>query len=207
MSAFHCDPTGPAKGGLVVLQEIFGVNSHIREVTERWAAQGFEAIAPALFDPIEKNVELGYTAQDFPRGRELIQKLGFEGARKGVELAIGHLKGRHEKVFVVGYCWGGSLAFMAACRSEGVTKAAAYYGRHIHEFRHERPKVPVILHYGRHDPSIPMEQVEDVRQAHPNVSLYVYEAGHGFNCDHRPDYNRAAAEVAAKRTFAFFAES
>lgn len=194
-----------ASAGLVVVQEIFGVNSHIRSVCSRWASFGFDAAAPALFDPVEKNVELGYTKEDIPKGRSLVERLGWDKALEGVAKTVEFLHEEgHERVFVMGFCWGGSVAYLSACRVPGIERAACYYGRHVYGLLDERPKVPVIFHYGKHDPSIPLSEVEAVRAALKSDPVYVYEAGHGFNCDQRHDYDEAAARLAERRTLEFF---
>lgn len=201
---FHVKPSSP-RAGLVVLQEIFGVNEHVRSVARHWAELGFETAAPALFDPVEKGVELGYGADAVATGRALMEKLGWEKALEGVAKSAEFLHGQgHDKVFVIGYCWGGSVAFRAATRLRGLTAASCYYGRHIHAFRHEKTLIPTIFHYGSQDPSIPMSDVEDVRAAQPGNPVYVYDAGHGFNRDVGDHYDAAAAALAERRTLELF---
>lgn len=204
---FRCEPAVTPKAGIVVVQEIFGLNSHIRDVCRRWASFGYDVAAPALFDPIEKNVELGYDAESKAKGVELMKRSGLERPLEGVQRAIDFLAHENQRVFVIGYCWGGTLAFLAAARLRGVEKAVAYYGRLIVDHAQEKPKKPVLYHYGKFDPSIPPENVEKVRAARPEGEIFVYEAGHGFNCDQRADYDEKAARLAEERTLAFLARS
>ncbi len=204
-SAYRADPQGKPRGAIVVVQEIFGVNSHIRRVTDFYAAQGYVAIAPALFDRTEKGVELGYDAKSIEAGRDLRGKVGNDGALVDAQAAIDFAKA-FGKVGIVGYCWGGSLAFLAAARLQGLAGAVGYYGGMIAAHADERPKVPTILHFGEHDKSIPMNDVEKVRKAQPGIPIYVYDAGHGFNCDERADYNAGCAKLALERTLKFFVE-
>ena len=164
LSAYRANPTGETKGGLVVIQEIFGVNSHIRSVCDRFAGHGYAALAPALFDRIGPNIELGYEANDVAKGRELRGQVPDAGAQADVQAAIDALNGDGLKTAVVGYCWGGSLAWATATRLNGVAAAISYYGGQVPDMADEQPKVPVLLHFGETDQSIPMDRVELVRQ-------------------------------------------
>lgn len=201
---FRSEPASRPTAGLVVLQEIFGVNSHIRDVCRRWAALGFDGLAPALFDPIERDVELGYTAEDKMKGVALMKSASLEKTLEGVQLAIDFLRTEHKRVFVVGYCWGGTLAFLASTRLRGLDGAVAYYGRLIADHAEEKPRVPVQFHYGRKDPSIPPENIEKVRSHQAGSDIFLYDAGHGFNCDQRADYDGPSAKLAEQRALAFF---
>lgn len=203
LRAYVALPEGDPIAGLVVLQEIFGVNAHIRRVTDSYAKDGFLAVAPALFDRIEPGVELGYEGADALRARSFIPKLDMEKAVLDVEAAVQYAaKSTGKKVGVIGYCWGGTLAWLAATRLP-VAAAVGYYGGRISQYAQEEPKAPVILHFGTQDAHIPKEEVETVQAAHPEVQVYWYEAGHGFNCDARASYNPEAARVARERSLEF----
>lgn len=205
-SAYRADPIGAAKGAVVVVQEIFGVNEHIRDVCERLAGEGYRAIAPAVFDRIRPGVEYAYDADGVAGGRALIEELGWDNPIRDVwaaALAV-HPQG---KAGVMGFCWGGSVCWLAACRLD-VACAAAYYGRQIPDFVAETPTCPTILHFGAEDALIPLQGVEKVKAAHPDVPVYIYEgAGHGFHCNPRPDYREDSAKLAWGRTMAVFAET
>jgi carboxymethylenebutenolidase len=202
-SAYRADPQGKPKGGLVVIQEIFGVNRHIRNVCDRFAALGYAAVAPALFDRTRKGVELAYDADGIAAGRELMSKVPMEGILADTQATIDYAK-QFGKVGIVGYCLGGSVAFSAATRLDGIAAAVGYYGGRVAATADEKPKVPTILHFGDQDQSIPMSDVEKVKAARPDVPVYVYHAGHGFVCDERPSYDAEAAKVALERTLDHF---
>jgi len=208
IGAYAARPAGAPKGGVVVLQEIFGVNHHIRAVADRFAAAGYVAVAPALFDRVEPNVELGYGMEDRPRAMDLRGQTKLEATLLDIAAAIDVAKqaGSNQlKVGLVGYCWGGTLAFLGACRLPGVTAAVGYYGGGIAAVASQRPRVPLMLHFGAHDKHIPLSDVEKIRKAQPTVPVFVYDADHGFHCDERDSYNKAAAEEAGARTMEFFA--
>jgi carboxymethylenebutenolidase len=203
LSAYRADPAGAPRGAVVVVQEIFGVNSHIRSLCDGFAGDGYVAIAPALFDRIQRNVELGYTDADIAAGRELKGKAGIDKALEDVDAARAAVADVG-KVGIVGYCWGGYVAWMAAARLSGLACAVPYYGGGMIEAAAEQPKCPVMMHFGNHDPVLPLEGVERLRAAHPAQQVFIYEAGHGFNCDQRGSYNAAAAAQARARTLEFF---
>ncbi|MBK8176068.1 MAG: dienelactone hydrolase family protein [Rhodospirillales bacterium] len=204
-TAWHAETVPPRKGAVVVVQEIFGVNAHIRSVCERFAAAGYTAIAPALFDRLRSGVELGYDEAGIVEGRDLVAALGWDSPMREIAASAKALRA-DGAVGVVGYCWGGSVTFLAACRLN-IGCAAAYYGRHIVDFLSERPRCPVTFHFGAEDALIPAENVEKVRAAYPQAPLWVYDgAGHGFNCDQRPDFRPAAANAALIRTLDLFAQ-
>ncbi len=205
LGGYRSVPHGPARGGLVVIQEIFGVNSHVREVCDGFTAAGYEAIAPALFDRVEADVELGYDEAGFARGRELRGEMGNDNAVRDVAAALAAAR-EAGKVAVVGYCWGGSLAWLAATRLDPAC-AVCYYGAHIINYNHEAPRCPVMLHFGELDPTTPAADIERIRAAHPGAIVYLYPAGHGFNCDRRVDYHAESAELARERTLTFVAEN
>ena len=204
LDAYRADPKGKPKGGMVVVQEIFGVNAHMRAVTDGFAAAGYAAVGPALFDRVEKGVDLGYAEPGMTRGRELRAKLAWEDVLKDVAAAAQAVRAAG-KVGVVGYCWGGSVAWLAARRLK-LDAAVGYYGGQIIGFKDERPACPTMLHFGYQDTGIPMTDVDAIRKAQPKVPIHVYPAGHGFNCDHRASYHAASAKLAGERTLAFFAK-
>lgn len=204
ISAYRARPQGRPKGGMVVLQEIFGVNHHIRAVADKYAAAGYLSIAPALFDRVEKGVELGYGMEDRPRAMDLRGRTKLAETLADVAAAIEAAK-EGGKVGVVGYCWGGTLAYAAACRLPGVAAAVGYYGGGIAGIASEKPRIPLMLHFGERDKHIPLSDVERIRAAQPEVPVFVYAADHGFNCDERESYDAAAAQEAELRTMEFFA--
>ncbi len=204
ISAYHAG-SADSPCALVVLQEIFGVNSHIREVCDRFAADGYEVIAPALFDRIEPGKELGYTQDDVQQGLALRSKIKLEESLADIDAAIQALGDK--PVGIIGYCWGGTLSWQAACKLDGLKAAVCWYGGGIAEARSQKPKVPVQMHFGDQDGSIPMKDVGAIKEAQPQVETYVYEgAGHGFGCDQRASYDKEAYELARKRSLDFFAK-
>lgn len=206
IGAFEAKPASAAQGGVVVIQEIFGVNSHIREVVESYAEAGYVAIAPQIFDRIEPNIQLGYEAADMERGIGLaFNQLDRAAALLDVQAAI-DAAGVYGKVGVVGYCFGGLLTWLSACELTGLAAASAYYGGGIAGELDRTAKVPVMMHFGDQDAHIPVSDVERIRNAQPNASVHLYEADHGFNCNHRGSFDAAAAAKAAERTHAFFGE-
>lgn len=203
-SAHRIDPLGAPRGAIVVIQEIFGVNAHIRAVTVRLSAMGYSTIAPALFDRVERGVELGYDEAGFTRGRALVGGLSPEGMMADLEAAIAAVSPTG-KVGMVGFCFGGAVAWMAAARLLGLACVVSYYGSRILGYRELAPRVPVQMHVGRTDASFPVEQVREIAAAHAGVELHEYDAGHGFDCDHRKDFDPDAAAAALQRTLGFFA--
>lgn len=201
LSAYRAEPADTPKGSVIVLQELFGVNSHIRSVCDQYARAGFVAIAPALFDRVKPQMELGYAPEDIQAGLAARDALPVERVLADVQAAI---HSAAAPVFVVGFCWGGTLAFLAAARLSGLTAATGYYGSMIPDVCNEAPHVPLMLHFGSADHTLPPERVALVREARPDAEIFVYEAGHGFNCDERGSYNAAAAALAHERTLAFF---
>ena len=204
LAAYFAEPDGAPRGGIVVIQEIFGVNSHVQAVADRFAAQGYKAIAPALFDRIKRGVDLGYDPDSVKAGRDLKGRIDWDAPLLDIRAAIDELTGL--KSGVVGYCWGGSLAWLAATRLDGIAAATCYYGGQIHDFRDESAKCPVLMHFGSEDGSIPIDSVEAIRTAQPDIPIHVYQgAGHGFNCDHRGSYDEGASATARQRTMEFLA--
>lgn len=207
IGVYRVPPTGERRGGLVVVQEIFGVTEHIREVADGYAAEGYEVLAPALFDREEPGFEADYSGPGFDRAIEIARKLHpFEQSLSDVQTCVDALnKDEASPVFVVGYCYGGSVAWLAATRMHGVAAASGYYGGQVPDTADEEPKVPVVLHFGRYDQSIPMEGVDKViAKDWPNASVHVYDAGHGFNSDRRKDYHEPSAALARDRTLTLF---
>lgn len=203
MSAYRAGPE-TASRGLVVVQEIFGVNHHIREVCEEFARHGYAAVAPALFDRAQRGVELGYAQEDIARGRELRAAVPEQGTVADIEAAASALGTASRGI--VGYCWGGTVAWWGATRTERFRVAVGWYGGGIAATREERPNCPVQLHFGEADASIPLSDVEAIRQAQPQVEIFVYAgAGHGFGCPERASFDPEARDLAQQRTLAFLA--
>jgi carboxymethylenebutenolidase len=203
LDAYEVHPDG-ASASIVVVQEIFGVNAHIRSVVERYASFGYRAIAPALFDRGERGVELGYDDAGRARGIELVMPIAFDAAMLDVAAAVDHVSDTGP-VAVIGYCFGGSVAWIAACDLP-IAAAVGYYGGQIHGTKDRSPRVPTMLHFGELDHGIPLDQVSAIAEAHPEVSVHVYAgADHGFNCDARPQYDARAAAIALGRTLEFLA--
>lgn len=208
--AYVAQPAGKAKGGVVVVQEIFGVNSHIQAVADGYAAQGYLAVAPAIFHRVRPGVDLGYSADDMSAGMALktaAEALPAPGVMQDIQAAIGHAAGAG-KVGIVGYCYGGLLTWRSACELQGLSAAAPYYGGGMTtpEEIARKPRVPVMAHFGDQDHWIPLDSVEAFKKAHPEVEVHLYHANHGFNCDQRGSYDAAAANLARQRTLAFFAK-
>ena len=208
--AYVATPKGPAKGGIVVIQEIFGVNAHIRAVADGYAADGYLAIAPAIFHRVKPGVELGYTPDDMGAGMALktaTEALPSPGVMQDIQAAIQYAA-QAGRVGMVGYCYGGLLTWRSACELDGLSAAVAYYGGGTttpDEIK-RKPKCPVLAHYGERDKHISVESVEAFRKAHPEVEVHLYPADHGFNCDHRGSWNAEAAKLARERSLAFFAK-
>jgi carboxymethylenebutenolidase len=202
LSAWRADPAGEPRGAVVIAQEIFGVNSHIRSVCDGIAADGYVAIAPALFDRYEPGVDIGYTPPDVAKGRELKARAHIDralldvGAARDAVSPVG-------KVAVIGYCWGGFVAWMAASREPGFACAVAYYGGGILDAAAESPRCPVMAHFGERDSGIPIAGVRELMAKRPDVQIFVYPADHGFNCDQRAAYDAASAKLARERTLLF----
>ncbi|HEX7053551.1 MAG TPA: dienelactone hydrolase family protein [Burkholderiales bacterium] len=202
LSAYRADPPAKPRGAVVVIQEIFGVNSHIQSVADGFAADGYLAIAPALFDRVQRGVDLGYSPEDIAKGREIRGKVTNDMAMKDVAAAVKEASGAG-KVGIVGYCWGGFVAWLASAEVPGLACAVPYYGGGMPDHAHVQPKVPVMGHFGSKDAHIPVEGVKKLAAAHPSHQFFIYEADHGFNCDQRGSYNAAAAKEARSRTLEF----
>ena len=210
--AYVAEPAGQPKGAVVVLQEIFGVNAHIREVADGYAKDGYLAVAPSTFHRVKPNVDLGYTDADMQEGfgyKNAVEALPAPGVMQDIQAAIDYAAQKSGgKVGIVGYCWGGLLTWRAACTLSGLSAAAPYYGGGMTAPAEaaRQPKVPVLAHFGDQDGWIPLDTVQAFEKAQPGVQVKVYAANHGFNCDHRASYNAEAAKLALERTLAFFAQ-
>jgi len=208
IKAYVAEPSGKPKGGVVVIQEIFGVNSHIREVADGYAAEGYLAVAPATFHRVQANVELGYTPDDMQKGMALktaVEALPAPGVMQDLQAAVNHAAAAG-KVGVVGYCYGGLLTWRAACLLDGVSAAAPYYGGGVTTDAEiaRTPRCPVQAHFADDDSYIPLDSVEKFGKAHPDVEIHIYRGHHGFNCNQRGSWDEAAAKLARERTLAFF---
>ena len=202
LSAYRAEPAGTPRGGLVVVQEIFGVNAHIRSVCDGYAADGYLAVAPALFDRYQRGVDWGYTPEDIARGREVRAQADAAAALMDV-VAARDAAAQAGRVGIVGYCWGGFIAWLAAARVDGFACAIAYYGGGMPDAIGEKPRCPVLTHFGEQDAMIPVAGVQALAAAHPAMEVHLYAAGHGFNCDQRASFDPAAAAVARERSLAF----
>ncbi len=201
-AAYRAEPAGKPRGALVVIQEIFGVNGHIRGVADGFAADGYSAIAPALFDRTERGVDIGYSQPEIDRGRAIMQKIPLDDALKDVAASITAVAAAG-KVGIVGYCWGGTVAWVAAAKLDGLACAVSYYGGGVAANATLAPKCPVMFHFGETDHAISMEAVAQVRTAQPGQTFHIYPAGHGFNCEQRGSYHAESAKLARTRTLEF----
>ena len=206
-SAYEASPKGKHRGGLVVIQEIFGVNEHIRRVADGYAADGYYCVAPAIFDRAKTGVELDYGPDSIAAGRSMFEQIGLDNMLLDVEAARGAAASAG-KVGVVGYCLGGSLAWLAATRLHGVAAASCYYGGRIAAVAGEKPRCPVQMHFGDKDQSIPLADVETIRTKVPGalVEIFVYPAGHAFNRDAGVSYEPKSAKLARQRTLELLRE-
>ena len=211
--AYVARPEGVPRGGIVVLQEIFGVNSHIRDVADGYARDGYLAVAPATFQRVQPGVELGYTEADLQAGMALkaqAEALPAPGVLPDIQAAIDYAakESGGKKVGIVGYCWGGLWAWRAAALANGLSAAVPYYGGGMTQPAEiaRQPRVPVMVHLSDNDKSVPMEGVQALSKAHPDVQVFIYPAHHGFNCDQRGAYDAEATQLARERTLAFLAQ-
>jgi carboxymethylenebutenolidase len=204
LAAYRAEPAGKARGAVVVIQEIFGVNTHIRSVADGYAADGYLVIAPAMFDRVQRNYDTGYTQPEIQAGIALMQKLDWKEAMQDAAAALEAVKPAG-KVGMVGYCWGGTVTWVAAARLSGLACAAPYYGGGMPGFIGEKPKCPTMCHFGEQDQSPTLAQAKAIAAAHPEITAHYYVgAGHGFNCDQRGSFNAEASKLARERTLAFF---
>ena len=204
LAAYRAEPAGKARGAVVVIQEIFGVNSHIKGVADGYARDGWLVIAPAMFDRAQRGYDTGYTQPEIQAGIAVMQKLDWKQTLLDVDAAIAEAK-QAGKVGIVGYCWGGTVAWVAAARTAGLACAAPYYGGGMPGFITDKPRVPTMCHFGELDQSPTLEQSKAIAKAHPEITAHFYAgAGHGFNCDQRGSYNADASKLARQRTVEFF---
>ena len=203
LAAYQAAPVGTPRGAVVVIQEIFGVNPHIQSVADGYAADGYLAIAPAIYDRAQRGVSLGYTQPDMQQGFALKGAMVDDDVMKDVQAAVDAVK-HAGKVGIVGYCYGGYVSWLSAARVQGLAAAAPYYGGGVTGKIDEQPKCPVMLHFGERDSYIPLEGVEALKAKHPTQTVHIYAADHGFNCDARGSYDATAATLARERTLVFF---
>ena len=203
---YRADPTGAPKAAIVVIQEIFGVNHHIRAVCDRLAAEGYVAIAPSIFDRIEPNFTSGYSPDEVANARKFVANPDWAAMLLDTQAAIDAVK-NVGPVGIIGFCLGGSIAYVAATKLSGLSAAIGYYGGAVVRFADDKPKVPTQLHFGEKDAGIPLTDVETIRNKRPDVEVHVYPgAQHGFHCDERASYDRASADIAWPRSMDFFAK-
>jgi carboxymethylenebutenolidase len=207
LAAYVAQPSGKPRGGVVVIPEIFGVNSHIQQVTDGYAADGYLAVSPAMFDRVQRNYDTGYSQPEIQAGVAIMQKLDPKNSMMDVQAAIaeaGKLS-NGGKVGIVGYCFGGTIAWMASARASGLSCSVPYYGGGMHGLINEMPKVPVMCNFGETDQSPTLAQAKEIAAKHPEITAHFYAgAGHGFNCDQRGSWNAEAAKLARSRTVDFF---
>jgi carboxymethylenebutenolidase len=205
LGAYRADPASTPKAAVVVIQEIFGVNHHIRAVCDRFSEQGYVAVAPAIFDRIERNFQSGYSPDEVTVARKFVASPDWKAMLLDTQAAIDSVADIGS-VGIIGFCLGGSVAFAAATRLSGLSAAIGYYGGAIVRFADDRPKVPTQLHFGEMDQGIPLADVDTIKAKRPDVEVFVYSgAQHGFGCDERASYDKPSAELARQRSLAFFA--
>jgi carboxymethylenebutenolidase len=202
LSAFRADPDGAPRGRVVVIQEIFGVNHHIRSVCTRLAAAGYSAVAPAIFDRIQPGFECGYSPDEVAGARKLMQQIDWPAMLRDVDAAI-DLLAAEGPVAVMGFCLGGSVAYLAAVQRDGLAAAVCFYGGRIVQHAGEKPRCPTQMHFGDKDQSIPLADVETIRAKRPDCDIHLYQAGHGFNCDERASFDAESAAIAWGRSLEF----
>jgi carboxymethylenebutenolidase len=201
LGAYHVAPTDARHGGLVLIQEIFGVTDHIRELCDGFAEDGYEVIAPSFYDRQDRGFSTDYGGEGVAKAMRYSAAAPWDEVAGDIQAAVRALKG---PVFVTGFCWGGTASWLAACRCEGLAAASSFYGRRIPELLAETPRCPIILHFGKTDASIPLETVEQIRAARPEMPIYLYDAGHGFVSDRRADHDPDSARLARLRTLQLF---
>lgn len=204
LSAYEAKPAGKARGGLVMIQEIFGVNQHMRKVSDGYAAEGYHVVAPAMFDRVGKDIQLGYSEPDIAKGREIRGKINWDQILADVAAAKDALRGSG-KTGIIGYCFGGTVAWLGATRFNDFSASVCFYGGQIAQFAEEKPNCPVQMHFGETDHAIPLSDVGKIRAAQgAKVEIQVYPAGHGFNCDERGSWHEPSAALAKQRALEFF---
>jgi carboxymethylenebutenolidase len=203
VTTYEAAPAGKPRGGIVLLQEIFGVTAHIRRVCDIYAGEGYHTVAPALFDRIAKGRELGYSKEDAATGREMRSRIPWDQTRADAAAAIRHLSGAG-KIASIGYCWGGTVSWRLAAQAETLSASVCYYPTQISPFVSEKPRCPVLMHFGEVDPIATLADAGQLRSAHgANVEIQVYPASHGFNCDEISNFHPASAKQASRRTLDF----
>jgi carboxymethylenebutenolidase len=206
LGAYRADPATAPQGAVVVIQEIFGVNHHIRAVCDRFAEQGYVAVAPAIFDRVERNFQSGYSPDEIAIARKFVANPDWKAMLADTEAAIDAVRDVGP-VGIIGFCLGGSVAYAAATQLSGLSAAIGYYGGAIVRFADDKPKAPTQLHFGEKDAGIPLTDVDTIRLKRPDVEIFVYPgAQHGFGCDERASYDKASADIAWQRSLAFFAK-
>ena len=206
LGAYRADPAGKPKAAIVVIQEIFGVNHHIRSVCDRLAAEGYVAIAPAIFDRTQPDFQCGYSPDEIANARKFIANPDWTAMLRDTQAAIDAVKDVGA-VGIIGFCLGGSIAYAAATKLTGLSAAVGYYGGAVVRFADDKPLVPTQLHFGEKDAGIPLTDVETIRSKRPEVEVHIYPgAQHGFHCDERASYDKASADIAWLRSLAFFAK-
>ena len=204
LAAYRAEPSGKPRGGVVVIQEIFGVNSHVKAVADGYAADGYLVIAPAMFDRVQRGYDTGYSQPEIQAGVAVMQKLDWKQTMLDADAAVTEAK-KAGKVGIVGYCYGGTVSWVAAARLSGLACSAPYYGGGMPGFIGEKPKIPTLCHFGELDQSPTLEQSKAIAKAHPEIIAHFYPgAGHGFNCDQRGSYHAESAKLARQRTLEFF---
>jgi carboxymethylenebutenolidase len=205
LDGYRADPAGRIRGGIVIIQEIFGVNAHIREVTDQFAAEGYVTVAPAFFDRVKPGVDLGYDAAGIALGRQYMTELQPDKALLDIQAGIAAVSPAG-KVGVVGYCWGGTMAYFAAAHTN-IAAAVAYYGGRITQYLKDKPRCPIMYHFGELDKGIPDSMIQQIREAQPAGIFHLYKgADHGFNCNHRATFEPKSAALARERTLTFLHE-
>ncbi|MGE3146556.1 MAG: dienelactone hydrolase family protein [Pseudorhodoplanes sp.] len=202
LGAYRAEPKGAPKGGMVVAQEIFGVNRHIRNVCDRLAQAGYVAVAPALFDRFARDFECGYTPDEVANARKHIASIDWDAMMRDLAAAADDVRAAGP-VGVIGFCMGGSAAFLAATRLSGIAAAVCYYGGQIVRFADEKAQCPVQMHFGEKDMHIPLADVETIKKKQPAAEVYIYPADHGFYCDERGSFHADSAKLAWERTLSF----
>lgn len=207
LGAYRADPATAPKAAIVVIQEIFGVNSHIRNICDRLANEGYVAIAPAIFDRIEPDFQSGYSPDEVAVARKFIANPDWPAMLRDTQAAIDAVK-EIGPVGIIGFCLGGSIAYAAATKLSGLSAAVGYYGGAVVRFADDKPAVPTQLHFGEKDSGIPLTDVETIKAKRPEIEVFVYpDAQHGFGCDERASYHKPSSDLAWQRTLAFFAKN
>jgi len=204
-SAYRAAPDGQPRGAAVIAPEIFGVNSHIRSVVDGYAADGYLAIAPALFDRVQRGYDTGYSPDEIQAGVAIMQKISIDDALADTAACVAEAA-KAGKVGLIGYCWGGTVAWVGAARLGGLACSVPYYGGGIPDFADEQPTCPVMFHFAEQDQRPTAEQAREIAAKHPSAIAHFYDAGHGFNCDQRGSFDAASAKLARERTLAFLKE-